>query len=294
VCEVSQRGETAGKVRIGKNRKETKMKKQIGFIGMGNMACAILKGIEGIFPKEEIIFSRKDSAKRVAFSKETGIEGALDNSSCAKAAKYLILAMKPQFFPTVLEEIKSAVEEEKVIISIAAGITRASIQEAFENKVRVIRAMPNTPALLKEGMTGICYQEEEFSEEEIQTVEAIFSSFGRVRKVEERLMNAVTCISGSSPAYVYLFIEALADSGVKYGLPRDAAYEMAAQTVLGAAKMVLETGEHPAVLKDQVCSPGGTTIAAVAALEEYGFRNAVWKATDACYEKAKKLERKDE
>lgn len=263
--------------------------KKIAFIGMGNMAGAMLKGIEKVYRKEELIFSRKDKEKREAFSKESGIEGAEDNIACAKAAKYIILAVKPQFFPTVLEEIRPVVDAGKVIISIAAGIESVTIREALGGNVRVVRAMPNTPALLGEGMTGICYQDEEFTEEELQTIETIFSSFGRAKKVEERLMNAVTCVSGSSPAYVYLFIEALADSGVKYGLPRAAAYEMAAQTVLGAAKMVLETGEHPAALKDKVCSPGGTTIAGVAALEEYGLRNAVIKATDACYKKAADL-----
>lgn len=263
--------------------------KKIALIGMGNMASAMLKGIETLYKKEELIFSRKDAAKREAFAKESNIEGALDNCSCARAAKYVILAVKPQFFPTVLEEIRPAMNSEKVIISIAAGVESAAIRAALGESVRVVRAMPNTPALLGEGMTGICYQEEEFSKEEIQTIEAIFSSFGRVQKVDERLINAVICVSGSAPAYVYLFIEALADSGVKYGLSRDVAYEMAAQTVLGAAKMVLETGEHPGVLKDRVCSPGGTTIAGVAACEKYGLRNAVFQAADACYAKANEL-----
>lgn len=138
-------------------------------------------------------------------------------------------------------------------------------------------------------MTGVCYEEKAFDEEEKKSIEDIFGSLGRMRIVEERLMNAVVCVSGSSPAYVYMFIEALADSAVKYGLPRDAAYEMAAQSVLGSAKMVLETGEHPGALKDKVCSPGGTTIAAVSALEESGFRNAVIKAADACYKKCTEI-----
>ena len=149
--------------------------------------------------------------------------------------------------------------------------------------------MPNTPALLGEGMTGVCYDAKAFDDEEKETIREIFTSFGEMCIVEERLMSAVVCASGSSPAYVYMFIEALADSAVKYGLPRDTAYKMAAQTVLGSAKMVLETGEHPGALKDKVCSPGGTTIAAVAALEEHGFRNAVIKAGDACYEKCENI-----
>ena len=146
--------------------------------------------------------------------------------------------------------------------------------------------MPNTPALLGAGMTGICYDNKLFDEDEIEVIDKIFSSFGRYRKVEERLMSAVTCVSGSSPAYVYMFIDALADGAVKYGLPRDAALEMAAQAVYGSAKMVLETGEHPGKLKDMVCSPGGTTIAGVSALEEFGFRNSIIKATDECFKKS--------
>ena len=180
--------------------------KQVAWIGMGNMAAAMLKGVETIFKKEEMIFSRKDAAKREAFAKKTGIEAAADNFSCAKAAKYVILAVKPQFFPEVLEEIRSAVTSEHIVISIAAGVERKEICKGLGGQVRVVRAMPNTPALLGEGMTGICYQEEEFSLEEIQTIEAIFSSFGRVKKVEECLMNAVICVSGSAPAYVLSLI----------------------------------------------------------------------------------------
>ena len=138
-------------------------------------------------------------------------------------------------------------------------------------------------------MTGVCYDAAQFSDEEQETIRSLFESFGKMVIVEEKLMDALACASGSSPAYVYVFIEALADSVVKYGIPRQTAYELVAQTVLGSAKMVLETGEHPGRLKDQVCSPGGTTIAGISALEEYGLRNAVIKATDACYEKCTKI-----
>jgi pyrroline-5-carboxylate reductase len=147
--------------------------------------------------------------------------------------------------------------------------------------------MPNTPAMVGEGMTGISYDEDDFTDDEIDEMNQFFESFGKVVKVPENLMSAVVCASGSSPAYVYMFIETLADSVVKYGIPRKDAYKLVAQTVLGSAKMVLETGEHPAKLKDNVCSPGGTTIKGVSALEEYGFRNSVIKATDACYEACK-------
>ena len=214
---------------------------------------------------------------------------AESNAECANNCKYVVLAVKPQYFDPVLSDIRDKVTENHVIISIAPGITTAQLKERLGDEKRVVRAMPNTPALLGEGMTGVCYEEKAFNQEEKETIRNIFSSLGRMRLVEERLMNAVVCVSGSSPAYVYMFIEALADGAVKYGLPREAAYEMAAQTVLGSARMVLETGEHPGVLKDRVCSPGGTTIEGVSALEESGFRSAVIKAADACYKKCGKL-----
>lgn len=266
--------------------------RSIGFIGMGNMASAMLYGMLHIFEKEEIVFTRADKSKMEAFSREQGIDCAENNAECAKMVKYLILAIKPQYFSIVLSEIKDVLTPEHVVISIAAGITVEDLRTQLGGGVRIVRAMPNTPALLGEGMTGVCYNREEFSNEEIQVLHSIFESFGKMSVIEERLMNTVVCASGSSPAYVYLFIEALADSSVKYGLPRDLAYQFAAQAVLGAAKMVLETGEHPGVLKDKVCSPGGTTIAGISALEEYGFRNAVMKAGDRCYEKAEELNTK--
>ena len=145
--------------------------------------------------------------------------------------------------------------------------------------------MPNTPALLGEGMTGVSYDRSLFTEQEQNTIRRFFESFGKMELLPEELLNAVTCVSGSAPAYIYMFIEALADAGVKYGMPRKTAYRMAAQAVVGSAKMVLETGKHPGELKDDVCSPGGTTIYAVAMLEEYGLRNAVIRASDACYKK---------
>ena len=211
------------------------------------------------------------------------------NRECAKAVKYLILAVKPQYFDAVFSEIRDVVTPEQVVVSLAPGITISNITERLGGNVRVVRAMPNTPAMLGEGMTGISCGEGSCTEEEKETVRDIFSSCGRVEMVEERLMDAVGCVSGSSPAFVYMFIEALADSGVKYGLPRKTAYAMAAQTVLGSAKMILETGKHPGQLKDEVCSPGGTTIAGVSALEEYGLRNAVIKAADACYDKTRRM-----
>lgn len=262
---------------------------KIGFIGMGNMGYAMLKGILQVFSSNNVIFTdvNKDRCKKV--SEETGVEYAESNAECANKAKYVILAVKPQYYPAVLKNIENVIREEHVVISIAPGITVDSLKSSLGLEKRIVRAMPNTPALLGCGMTGICYDDKVFTFEEKDVIDKIFSSFGRYKKVEERLMSAVTCVSGSSPAYVYMFIEALADGAVKYGIPRDMAYEMAAQAVMGSAKMVLETNEHPAMLKDKVCSPGGTTIAGVSALEEFGFRNAIIKATDECYKKAEGL-----
>jgi pyrroline-5-carboxylate reductase len=274
---------------ISKHKQEEEIMAKIGIIGIGNMGFAILKGLLKTYGKEDIIFTDVNKERCAQISSEMGVAHAESNAGCAAQAKYLVLAVKPQYFAPVLSDIRNEVTEDHVIISIAPGITTAQLKEKLGQEKRVVRAMPNTPALLGEGMTGVCYDEKAFSQEEKETISDIFRSLGRMRIVEERLMNAVVCASGSSPAYVYMFIEALADGAVKYGLPRDAAYEMAAQTVLGSARMVLETGEHPGALKDKVCSPGGTTIEGVSALEEFGFRNAVIKAADACFKKCEEL-----
>lgn len=262
---------------------------KIGFIGMGNMGYAILKGLLKVYSNDSIIITDADRDKMNRVGGETSVKLAESNAECAKQAKYVVLAVKPQYYESVLDNISSEITRETVIISIAPGFTIDQLKEKLGADKRIVRAMPNTPALLGEGMTGVSYDEALFDEEEKETIRSFFTSFGRMQLVEERLINAVVCVSGSSPAYVYMFIEALADSAVKYGLPRATAYEMAAQTVLGSAKMVLETGIHPGALKDQVCSPGGTTIAAVSALEEHGFRSAVIKAADACYEKCSSI-----
>lgn len=262
---------------------------KIGFIGMGNMGYAILKGLLKFYNKEELIFTDVNADKMNQVTEETGVPHVDSNAECANSCKYLVLAVKPQYYQPVLQNIINVVTPKHIIISIAPGITIAQLKESLGIDRRIVRAMPNTPALVGEGMTGVSYNPAQFSDEEKATIEEFFRSFGRVKMVEERLINAVACASGSSPAYVYMFIEALADSAVKYGLPRQDAYEMVAQTVLGSAKMVLETGMHPGALKDNVCSPGGTTIEGVSALEEYGFRNAIIKASDACYDKCKRL-----
>ena len=258
---------------------------KIGFIGMGNMGYAMLKGVLNVFEPSDIIFTCPDLDKCKRISDETGVKYAESNAECANNAQYIVLAVKPQVYSAVMKNIVNVIREDSVVISIAPGITIDSIKDNLGINTKVVRAMPNTPALIGEGMTGVSYNMTDFSFDERDVIDKFFNSFGKVVYVDEKLMDGIVCASGSSPAYVYMFIEAMADSVVKYGIKRDDAYKLVAQTVLGSAKMVLESGEHPAVLKDKVCSPGGTTIQAVSALEENGFRNALIKATDACYDK---------
>lgn len=262
---------------------------KIGFIGMGNMGTAIMKGLLKTYAPEELLFTSAHEEKMEAITKETGVPHEATNAACAEKVKYLILAVKPQVLPKVFAEIKDVIQKDQVVISIAAGYSIADLKEGLGENARIVRSMPNTPAMVGEGMTGVSYDASLFTDEEKAAIDSFFTSFGKMEKVEETLMDVVGSVSGCSPAYVYMFIEALADGCVKNGLPRQTAYKMAAQAVLGSAKMVLETGKHPGELKDMVCSPGGTTIEGVAALEEGGFRSAIIKACDANYEKNKKL-----
>lgn len=262
---------------------------KIGFIGLGNMADAMIGGIlqKNLYTKDQITGSSKteETAKKVA--EKYGIR-TTTNKEIAKAADILILAVKPVFFPEVIAEIKEYVTKDQLIISIAAGKSIDWIEKAFEKEIRLIRCMPNTPALVGEGCTGVCLNKNITKNDENVTLE-ILNSFGKASIIPERIMDAVIGVSGSAPAYVFLFIEAMADAAVQAGMPRKQAYEFAAQTVLGSAKMVLETGKHPGELKDMVCSPGGTTIEAVKVLEQQGFRGAVMSAIEACVEKSKNM-----
>ena len=258
-----------------------------GFIGMGNMGHAMLNGIMNTFDHSQIMFTDVSDIVRVKVNEETGIRVSPTNIELANSVKYIILAVKPQYYDVVIGNIKNVVTPDKIIISLAPGITIKSVQDKFDSDVRVVRCMPNTPAMIGEGMTGVSYDKNNFNLEEMDTISQFFKSFGNFRVVEERLLDTVTCVSGSLPAYVFMFIEAMADAAVMDGMPRTQAYEFAAQSVLGSAKMVLETGMHPGVLKDMVCSPAGTTIEAVRVLEKSGFRSAVIEAQKACVEKAK-------
>jgi pyrroline-5-carboxylate reductase len=262
---------------------------RFGFIGMGHMGTAMLHGCLSEFSAEELAFSRKDDAKGQALAKSTGVCYLKENRRCAADSKYIILAVKPQYYADILEEIRSELDDHKIIISLAPNYTIQALKDILGSSVRIIRAMPNTPAQVGAGMTGVSWSMDNFSEEEKRDIHRFFTSFGRMETVPESLMGAVTAASGSSPAFIYMMIEALADGVVQYGLPRDLAYTFVAQTVLGSAQMVLETGKHPAELKDDVCSPGGTTIAAVAALESSGFRSSLIEAAKAVCERCKNM-----
>lgn len=263
---------------------------KIGFIGLGNMASAMIGGIlkKELYSAEDIIGSDKseDSVQKAA--KIFGIHTTTDNLEVAQAADVLILAVKPQFFPEVIAEIKGAVREETLIISIAPGKTMEWIMEHFGRELKLVRCMPNTPALVGEGCTGFCCYKLVSEEEQAQAA-AILGSFGRAYQVPENLLDTVVGISGSSPAYVFMFIEAMADAAVAQGMPRKQAYQFAAQAVLGSAKLLLETGMHPGELKDMVCSPAGSTIEGVRILEQKGFRSAVFEALNGAAEKGKKM-----
>lgn len=263
---------------------------KLGFIGCGNMASAIIGGIleNNLVKKEDILASvRSDtSAKRV---RETlGISCSTDNLAVAEQADYLFLAVKPQFCAQVAAQIKEILPKNQVIISIIAGKNLSWLKEQLGEEKKIIRTMPNTPALVGEGITGVC-SDSLVSQEEIQQVLTILRSCGRADVVTEPILDIVGAVSGSSPAFVFMFIEALADGAVAEGMPRKQAYEFAAQAVLGSAKMVLDTGKHPGELKDMVCSPAGTTIEGVNTLEKEGMRSAVMDAVRACIAKTKKL-----
>ena len=268
-------------------------KKTIGFIGLGNMASAMIGGMlrQKLVEPGNILGNAKTEKTRQRAQEEWGITILADNAAVARAADIVVLAVKPQFFEEVIGELKGLKEEawqQKLLISLAPGKSMAWFEERFGFPVPMIRCMPNTPALVGEGCTGMCASSA-VPEEVISQVKRLTDSFGRTVMVPERLMDVVGAVSGSSPAFVFLFIEALADGAVAEGMPRAQAYELAAQAVLGSARMVLETGKHPGELKDMVCSPGGTTIQGIRTLEERGFRAAAMDAVAACLEKSGKL-----
>lgn len=269
------------------------MEKTIGFIGCGNMATAMIGGIikSKLISCDKIVGSVHTKEKLKQVKEKYNIKALLDNKEVAIFSDILVLSVKPNMYATVIEEIKDSVKDEAIIVTIAAGVDIAFTEKCFGKKIKVVRVMPNTPALVGEGMSAIC-SNERVSKDELDIILNIFSSFGKAEIIDEKLMPAVTAISGSSPAYVYMFIEAMADGAVLAGLPRDKAYKMAAQAVLGSAKMVLESGKNPAALKDDVCSPAGTTIEAVYTLEKNNFRGTVMSAMESCTEKTIRMAKK--
>ena len=249
-----------------------------GFIGCGNMAQAMIGGIvsSGLAQGADVMASNPSEPKLAAMAERYGIQTTHDNCAVASFADVLVLAVKPHFYESVIREIRGSVDEDTIVVMIAAGQLLSVNAERFGKPVKLVRVMPNTPALVGEAMSAVTFSDLLTSDDR-NAVFAMLRSFGRAEEVAEGQMDVVTAVSGSSPAYVDLFIEAMADAAVLQGMPRAQAYTFAAQAVLGAAKMVLETGTHPGVLKDNVCSPGGTTIEAVVSLERSGMRAAVIK-----------------
>ena len=266
------------------------MDRVVGFIGNGNMGSAMIHGImkAKLLNAEQLYVSAVHEESLQEVKQMYGVHAACDNVEVAKASDILVLAVKPYQYETVIEEIKDAVKKEVIIVNIAAGKSIEHINQMFGREMKVVKAMPNTPAFVGEAMSALAYSEH-VTPEELEHVISLFQSFGKVEIVAEGLMDAVTAVSGSSPAYVFMFIEAMADAGVKLGIPRSKAYKLAEQSILGSAKLALETGKHPGVLKDEVCSPGGTTIEAVIDLEKNGFRNTVISAVEKCAEKSKNM-----
>ncbi|MBR4875133.1 MAG: pyrroline-5-carboxylate reductase [Clostridia bacterium] len=266
------------------------MNKTIAFIGSGNMGGAIIGGIisAGLVEPQNIIAADPSDKARESLQEKYGIRVTTDNLEAVKDADIVFLAVKPHIYPIVIEQIAGTLSRETVVVTIAAGQTLANMAKMLGEGAKVVRTMPNTPALVGEGMAALC-PNGNVTAEEFADVEAIFNSFGKCERITEDLFDAVVGVSGSSPAYVYMFIEAMADVAVAEGMPREKAYKFAAQAVLGSAKMVLETGRHPGDLKDMVCSPWGTTIRAVMELERTGMRGSVMSGMQACIDKSKAM-----
>ncbi|MDO4576147.1 MAG: pyrroline-5-carboxylate reductase [Planctomycetia bacterium] len=263
--------------------------RHIGFIGAGQMATALAQGFVGKagIPAENILAADAFEASRELFTQKTGIATVEDNITLVKASNVVVLAVKPQVLPHVLEEIAPTLTDDHLVLSIAAGITLEKLTAALGER-RLVRVMPNTPCLVGEGAIAFCMTDH-VTEDDFELVKTLLKSVGRCFHVNEKVMDAVTGLSGSGPAYAYLIIEALSDAGVMQGLPRNVATTLAAQTMLGAARMVLETGEHPGLLKDRVTSPAGTTIAGMEQLEKHGVRGALYAAVKAAADRSREL-----
>ncbi len=266
------------------------IKERIAFLGGGNMAEALIRGLVAAgTTKPDRILATDVSDDRLAYLKKAyGIDVAKSNSDAVRQADVVVLSVKPQVIDRVLAEISSAVDNRKLVISIAAGIAIARVEKALKEGARVVRVMPNTPALVLAGAAALAGGKHATADD-LSLAQNIFTSVGRAVVVEEKLMDAVTGLSGSGPAYVFMIIDALSDAGVKAGLPRQLALELSAQTVFGSAKMVLETKEHPGKLRDMVTSPGGTTIEGLHALEKGKLRATLMNAVEAAAARSREL-----
>ncbi len=261
----------------------------IGFIGGGNMAEAIIKGLlAGGVPPRNIVATDPVLDRRAHLATALQVRTSDDNGEAAREADLIVLAIKPQLAASVLSSLEGGVTPEKLVISIMAGISTTFIEESLHNGARIVRAMPNTPALVQTAATAVCAGRRATAAD-METARELFSMVGTVYTVGEKQMDAVTGVSGSGPAYAFSFVEALADAGVKNGLTRDVANGLAVQTLLGAARLVQQSGEHPAVLRDRVCSPGGTTIAAMHTLENGRFHGVMMDAVDAAVKRSREL-----
>lgn len=262
---------------------------KLAFIGGGNMATAIINGIvdSSFVSAQDIIVSDSSEEKLFVFEQK-GVKTLSDNIEAANIADVIIFSVKPDVLRKILSSFSGLKNiENKLFISIAAGVSVKEILNGISTETNVVRVMPNTPALVGEGMTAVFMSD--IPAEKFDIAVNLFNTIGKTVVIDEKYADAVTAVSGSGPAYIFMVIEAMADGGVLCGLPRDVAYTLASQTVLGSAKMVLESGEHPGVLKDRVCSPGGTTIEAVYSLEESDLRGAFIKAIKKCADKSKSL-----
>lgn len=257
---------------------------KVGFIGIGNMGSAMSNGL--VHAENIEVYAYDIDKRKIANINQEKVKIVDSIKEIFDLAKYVILAVKPEVYKQVFKEIKPYITNERIIVTIAPGFSIHSIKGFLGQNTRVVRTMPNTPALVNEGMTAYSFKEGEITEEDHEEVKKIFSSFGKYIKLNETDIEAFIAIAGSSPAYAYVYMEAMADAAVSFGLDRDVSYKLAAQALKGAAQMVLETGEHPAVLKDSVTSPGGGTIQAILKLEETGFRTAIIQSMQAVYEKS--------
>ncbi len=265
-------------------------KKEIGIIGVGKIGSVLVMAITKIVPLDKIIIFDINNELLQERSETYGVDRAESNVDLAQNSKYILLAILPQVIDDVLEKIGPIIKPDQTIISIAAGVPLSHIHKYVNENVALIRAMPNTPALVKAGATAIA-KNQHVTNEKMEYVKKIFSTVGIVVELDETHLDAVTGLSGSGPAYVFIIIESLADGGVKMGLPRDVAQKLAAQTVMGAAKMVLETKKHPGELKDMVATPAGTTITAIHELESSKIRATLIRAVEAATLRSKSLKK---